>query len=699
MNADRTLPLKNIWRWFTQSRKRIFFVTLLALLVLDAGRSLYARVGYAMPAGPWQDAPYQAMGWPPGSGGLPTTSTRAQVIFMERCAICHGPEGRGNGPAAPSMIPRPTNFTLGLYKYKSTSDGQPPTDADLISTVTNGLHASAMPYWGDILTDAEIREVVAYIKSLAPSAAGGVTPNAVAIPERVTPDAASIARGAATFVSAGCAGCHGQDGRARLKFTDQRGYPVISRDLTAPWTFRGGSEPEQVYLRLTTGLAPGPMLSFEKTLSPEARWDLVNYVLSLARTAPWESGGTLDGPGFAKESVKRGEYLVHAEMCGLCHTQVNEDMIYSGDEYYLAGGMAVPAGPQGTFVSPNLTGDPATGLGNWSEEEIANAIRNGQGKERNLNFFGMPWHLLHSFKQEDALAIASYLKSLPPVTNKIPRPLPYGFVESVVAKMAASSLPIPLGSPKELIYKAQNYGQTEPSLLPRDWPQVALIWGQWIILGVGVFAWMADPQKGVRSKKGFWAWFIFAFVLLGIAILGFIGWVMYSTPVLPFIPPEIINQGVTATLPSAAKASFKTPEQAALAARGEYLYKVASCAFCHNTDGSGGFKINHVSFGTIWARNISSDAATGIGAWTDAEVARAIRSGVSRDGGPLHWQGMVWDHLGNLDEEDVRAVIAYLRILPPVNKKIPTPVPPGPADCAEYTFYIVESWTAGCGVK
>jgi len=597
------------------------------------------------------------------------------------------------------MIPRPTNFTLGLFKFKSTPDGQPPTDADLISTVTNGLNASAMPYWQNILTDAEIREVVAYVKSLAPSAAGGMTPNAVAIPERVTPDAASIARGAATFVSAGCAGCHGQDGRARLKFTDQRGYPVISRDLTAPWTFRGGSEPEQIYLRLTTGLAPGPMLSFEKTLSPEARWDVVNYVLSLARTAPWESGGTLDGPGFAKESVKRGEYLVHAEMCGLCHTQVNEDMIYSGDKYYLAGGMAVPAGPQGTFVSPNLTGDPATGLGNWSEEEIANAIRNGRGKERNLNFFGMPWHLLHSFEQEDALAIASYLKTLPPVTNKIPRPLPYGFVESVVAKMAASSLPIPLGSPKELIYKDQNYGQTEPGLLSRDWPQVALIWGQWIILGVGVFAWLADPQKGVRSKKGFWAWFIFVCALLGIAILGFIGWVMYSTPVLPFIPPEIINQGVTATLPSAAKASFKTPEQAALAARGEYLYKVASCAFCHNTDGSGGFKINHVSFGTIWARNISSDTATGIGAWTDAEVARAIRSGVSRDGGPLHWQGMVWDHLGNLDEEDVRAVIAYLRILPPVNKKIPAPVPPGPADCAEYTFYIVESWTPGCRVK
>ncbi len=691
--------MNNFWRWFTQSRKRIFFVTLLTLLVLDAGRSLYARVGYATPAEPWQDAPYQAIAWPPGSGELPAASTRGQVIFMERCATCHGPEGRGNGPGAPSMTPRPTDFRLGLFKYKSTPDGQPPTDADLIEMITNGLNASAMPYWGDILTDEEIRDVAAYVKTLSPGFAGDVTPEMIAIPERVTPDAASLARGAEAFASAGCTGCHGQDGRSRMKLTDQRGYPVNSRDLTAPWTFRGRSEPDRIYLRLTTGLAPGPMPSYEKTLSPEARWDVVNYVLSLARTAPWESGGTLDGPGFAEEPVKRGEYLVHAEMCGLCHTQVNAGMIYSGDDYYLAGGMAVPAGPQGTFVSPNLTGDPETGLGNWSEEEIANAIRNGQGKERNLNFFGMPWAWLHSFEQEDALAIASYLKSLPPVTNKIPRPLKYGFVETVAAKIAASRLPIPLGDPTELVYKSGNYGQTDPGLLPRDWPQVVLIWGQWIVLGVGVFAWLADPQMGVRSKKGFWAWFKFVFSLLGIAILGFIVWVMYSTPVLPFIPPEIINQGVTAAIPPAAEASFETPEQAALAARGEYLYKVTSCTFCHGPDGSGGPKINHVSFGTVWVRNISSDAATGIGAWTDAEVARAIRSGVSRDGGPLHWQGMVWDHLSNLDEEDVRALIVYLRILPPVSKEIPAPVPPGPGDCEEYTFYLAVSWTPGCGVK
>ena len=53
-----------------------------------------------------------------------------------------------------------------------------------------------------------------------------------------------------------------------------------------------------------------------------------------------------------------------------------------------------------------------------------------------------------------------------------------------------------------------------------------------------------------------------------------------------------------------------------------------------------------------------------------AEIGRAIRSGVSRNGQALHWQGMIWDHASNWDEEDIRALIAYLRLLPAVNKKI-----------------------------
>jgi hypothetical protein len=57
---------------------------------------------------------------------------------------------------------------------------------------------------------------------------------------------------------------------------------------------------------------------------------------------------------------------------------------------------------------------------------------------------------------------------------------------------------------------------------------------------------------------------------------------------------------------------------------------------------------------------------------------------------------MIWDHLSNLDEEDLRALIVYLRALPPVSKEIPATVSPAANDCEEYTFFLVDSWTPGC---
>lgn len=369
--------MKDKLSWLLSSRRRVVLVTLGILLLFDLGRSAYARVGYSEPAELWHAAPYEALAWPPGAD-LSADTPLGERVYIESCAVCHGTSGQGNGPAAPSMIPRPRDFTLGEYKYQTTLPGQAPSDDDLLNVVANGLQASAMPYSHDVLNDAELEAVVDYIKDFSP-VFDGSAPEAVNVPQRVSPDADSLARGEALYARQGCAGCHGQDGRAMATLQDSKGYPVIARDLTAPWTFRGGSEAEQIWLRLTTGLAPSPMPSFADKTAADERWDLVNYVLSLARTAPFEAGGVLDGPGFQNSLLKRGEYLTHFEMCGLCHTQVNEDMIYSGDDYYMAGGMAIPANPQGTFVSRNLTSDSETGLGDWTVEEVADAIRNGQG--------------------------------------------------------------------------------------------------------------------------------------------------------------------------------------------------------------------------------------------------------------------------------------------------------------------------------
>jgi mono/diheme cytochrome c family protein len=677
-------------RWFG-SRVRVTLVVLTLLVVLDLGRSVYARLGYARPMEVWQPAPavYADLTWPPGAD-LPPDAPRGQIIYAQRCAVCHGPDGRGNGPAAPSLIPRPRDFTLGQFKYQSTPAGQPPSDADLMRVVAHGLQASAMPYWHDLMSDGDMREVVGYIKGLSP-VFSGPPPEPLVIPPRVTPDAASLARGRDLYVDA-CAECHGQDGRAQVTLQDAKGYPVITRDLTAPWTFRGGSQPEQVWLRLTTGMTISPMPSFADATTSEERWDLVNYVLSRARIPPWEPGGTLDGPGQQADPVKRGEYLVHAEMCGLCHTQINHTGIYRGDDAYLAGGMRVEAYPHGVFVTRNLTSDPETGLGQWTEAQIAAAIRTGQTPTRTLNIWGMPWMFLHSLREDDALAIARYLKTLPPVRNYIPAPLHYGVVETIVSKLTR---PVPAANPTVLTYADGNFGATT-SGLPRDLLQRLLIAGQWVVLLGGALAFVLAGSPERRFSRRVRGWLLIMLAGVGLVACGAIGVAVYRMPALRIIPPEQIAHAVTASIPQPDPATLSSPEEAALAERGRYLFTVASCAFCHGNNGSGGAKISWTAFGTLWTRNISSDPVTGIGAWSDPEIARALRSGVTPDGRMLHWQGMIWDHASNWDEEDVRALIAYLHTLPPVRRDIPPARPPAADDCLVYPFWVAESMRPGC---
>ncbi len=672
------------------SRRRVVFLALALLLALDIGRSIFARLGYARPTSTWQPDPgvYADLTWPPPPGAdLGPEVPLGRRVYAARCAVCHGPDGRGNGPAAPSLIPRPRDFTRGQFKYKSTAAGQPPSDADLARVVANGLAASAMPYWSDVLDSASIRAVVDYVKSLSPVFQGArAAPLGVA--PRVPPSPASVERGRRLFTATGCVACHGADGRARLVLKDAKGYPVIARDLTAPWTFRGGSDPNALWLRLTTGLAPGPMPSYAVAATPGERWHLVNYVVSLARTPPWAPGGKLDGPGQQADHVARGEYLVHAEMCGLCHTTINRTGIYRADDFYLAGGMRVGIFPHGVYVSRNLTSDRETGIGGWTEQQLAEAIRNGRTPERALSPHAMPWIFLHAFTEQDALAIGSYLKTLPPVRNRIPPPLHYGFVETIVAKIVAGP---PAANPTVLSYADGNFGQTTPGL-PRDLVQRFLIGAQWLVLVSGLVLFWLAGAPGQRAPRGVRGWLTVA----GLVVLGVIAATLYATPTLRVIPPEQIAGPVARAIPQPGVTALTNPEQAALAARGRYLFAVASCAMCHGLDGSGGLKVSWLPFGTLWVRNVTPDTATGIGAWSDAEIARAIRAGVSRDGRALHWQGMTWDHASNWDEEDVRALVVYLRSVPPVRHAIPAPRPPAPDDCVVYSFWVKRSAVPGC---
>ena len=171
---------------------------------------------------------------------------------------------------------------------------------------------------------------------------------------------------------------------------------MFARDLTAPWAFRGGGRAEDIWLRLTTGIMPGPMPSYADVLSADARWDLANFVVSLARKPPWEKGGSFGGAGLTSNLVQRGDYIACWEVCGLCHTQIDPTGIYNVDGAFLAGGMRVGSYPHGYSVSRNPTSDAETGLGRWSVPQIVRALRDGQAPDRVLNPFAMLWPFFHT---------------------------------------------------------------------------------------------------------------------------------------------------------------------------------------------------------------------------------------------------------------------------------------------------------------
>ena len=129
----------------------------------------------------------------------------------------------------------------------------------------------------------------------------------------------------------------------------------------------------------------------------------------------------LAAPSFA-DDTDRGRYLVTIMGCTDCHTpghflgQPDLARFLGGSDV----GFQIPG--LGTFHGPNLTPDDATGLGKWTEAEIVTAIRTGLRPDGRPLAPAMPWMGYAALTDADALAIASYLKSLPPVSNAVPGP-------------------------------------------------------------------------------------------------------------------------------------------------------------------------------------------------------------------------------------------------------------------------------------
>ena len=110
-----------------------------------------------------------------------------------------------------------------------------------------------------------------------------------------------------------------------------------------------------------------------------------------------------------EDAVTRGEYLVHAGGCFSCHTAAGGQQ--------LAGGRAL-ATPFGTFYSPNITPDPETGIGRWTDAQFLRALREGIRPDGANYFPVFPYPSFTGITDRDALAIKAYLFSLPAVRQQ-----------------------------------------------------------------------------------------------------------------------------------------------------------------------------------------------------------------------------------------------------------------------------------------
>lgn len=276
------------------------------------------------------------------------------------------------------------------------------------------------------------------------------------------------------------------------------------------------------------------------------------------------------------DMVGRGRYLVNGPLaCGNCHTPRGPDGAFvAGME--LAGGVEFDGGPAFKSYSRNLTPDADTGLGNWTDEEIIRAIREGKNREGLDIGPPMPIFTYNNMSDDDAKAVVAYLRSLPAVRNE------------------------------------------------------------------------------VEDAK-------------------------YNIPI---------------ALPGPAKGNPAPPKENAVAYGAYIVTALAHCFECHtpaNPDGSpdltrvggGGFPIEAMGM-SINSANITPHE-TGIGQWTDAELKDAIVNGMgahesaNRPLFPIMPSGF----FKNMTDEDVNAVIAFLRTVPPVANKVErvdwrTKLPPRP---------------------
>jgi cytochrome c oxidase cbb3-type subunit 2 len=252
---------------------------------------------------------------------LPRTDeqeARGKAVYLRRCVGCHGEKGDGNGPVATFLEPRPRDFTIGEFKFRTTPSGSLPTDGDLFRTLTHGVRFTAMPTWHE-LPEKDRIAVISFIKTFSdrwkeerpepPIFIGDPPPPSRALPEK----------GKEAYAAAKCFQCHGDEGRgdgpSADELDDSLGFKIRPADFTKG-QFKGGGDVRDIFRTMTTGLDGTPMPSFADALDEETRWAISYHVLSFSAfndpltgtklqldAATREKLNTVDGQAFRSSTL------------------------------------------------------------------------------------------------------------------------------------------------------------------------------------------------------------------------------------------------------------------------------------------------------------------------------------------------------------------------------------------------------------
>jgi mono/diheme cytochrome c family protein len=163
------------------------------------------------------------------------------------------------------------------------------------------------------------------------------------------------------------------------------------------------------------------VVAFLRSVKPVERVTAPNKDLKMAKVPAPKPANQSDG---GDDPVKHGEYMASIMLCSHCHWTPDKNFAPAGPDKMFSGGLPLelPMLGKGTLITANITSDPETGIGKWTEDQIFTTIKtltrpDGRPIVGPMMLLQSGWSQL---EDKDLKSVAAFVHQLPPVKNKVP---------------------------------------------------------------------------------------------------------------------------------------------------------------------------------------------------------------------------------------------------------------------------------------